>query len=56
MLGPPELALILVLGILFFGYQKLPKLGHSLGEATVEHRRGREQSEQELEELREQNQ
>jgi len=53
MLGPPELALVLALAVLFFGANKLPKLGRSIGEATKQFQLGQQKSEQELEELRE---
>ncbi|ELY68836.1 twin-arginine translocase TatA/TatE family subunit [Natrinema versiforme] len=54
MLGPPELALILAIGILLFGASKIPELAHSSGEAMAEFKRGRQTTEQELEDLRDQ--
>ncbi|MFC4249329.1 twin-arginine translocase TatA/TatE family subunit [Natribaculum luteum] len=52
-LGPPELAIILVLAILLFGANKIPKLARSTGEAMGEFQKGREKVESELEEMRE---
>lgn len=34
MLGPPELLVITAGIVLFFGYKKIPDLGHNLGKAT----------------------
>jgi sec-independent protein translocase protein TatA len=48
-----ELAVILLIAILLFGAQKIPKLARSTGQAMGEFRRGREEIEQELEELEE---
>ena len=51
--GGTELAVILLLAILLFGANKIPKLARSTGEAMGEFKKGREQVERELEELRE---
>ena len=51
-LGPPELLLIAGVLILLFGASKLPKLARSMGSATGEFKKGREQVEGELEEIR----
>ena len=51
-LGPPELLLIAGVLILLFGASKLPKLARSMGSATGEFKKGREQVEEELEEIR----
>jgi sec-independent protein translocase protein TatA len=52
-LGPPELLLIAGVLILLFGASKLPKLARSMGTATGEFKKGREEVEGELEEIRE---
>jgi sec-independent protein translocase protein TatA len=52
-LGPPELLLIAGVLILLFGASKLPKLARSMGTATGEFKKGREEIEGELEEIRE---
>lgn len=52
-LGPPELLLIAGVLILLFGASKLPKLARSVGTATGEFKKGREEVEDELEEMRE---
>ena len=52
-LGPPELLLIAGVLILLFGASKLPKLARSMGTATGEFKKGREEVEDELQELRE---
>ena len=51
--GGLELAVILLIAILLFGAQKIPKLARSTGQAMGEFRRGREEIEQELDELEE---
>lgn len=33
-MGPPELAILLGLFVLLFGYRKLPDLGRALGESV----------------------
>jgi sec-independent protein translocase protein TatA len=50
-LGPPELAIIALAVILLFGASKLPKLARSMGSATGEFKKGRQQVEEELEEI-----
>jgi sec-independent protein translocase protein TatA len=49
--GGLELAVILLIAILLFGAQKIPELARSTGQAMGEFRRGREELEQELEEI-----
>jgi len=51
--GPLEIGLILLIAILLFGANKIPKLARSTGEAIGEFQKGREEVEQELEEIRE---
>ncbi|MFA9415496.1 twin-arginine translocase TatA/TatE family subunit [Natrinema sp. HArc-T2] len=51
--GPMELGVILLLAILLFGANKIPKLARSTGEAMGEFQKGREKVESELEEMRE---
>ena len=50
--GGMELAVILLIAILLFGANKIPKLARSTGEAMGEFKKGREAVEQELEEMR----
>ena len=50
-LGPPELAIIALAVILLFGASKLPKLARSMGSATGEFKKGRQEVEEELEEM-----
>ncbi len=45
--GGPELLVILLIVVLLFGAQKLPKLARSTGEAMGEFQKGREEVEQE---------
>ena len=52
-LGPPELLVILLLAVLLFGANKIPKLARSTGQAMGEFQKGRQQVEQELEEMEE---
>jgi sec-independent protein translocase protein TatA len=52
-LGPPEMLLIAGVLVLLFGASKLPKLARSMGTATGEFKKGRQEVEGELEELRE---
>jgi sec-independent protein translocase protein TatA len=47
-IGPEMLIIVLVL-VLLFGAQKIPKLARSAGEATNEFQKGREEIEDELE-------
>lgn len=49
--GGLELAVILMIAVLLFGANKIPKLARSTGQAMGEFRRGREEIEQELEEI-----
>lgn len=51
--GGTELAVILLIAILLFGANKIPKLARSTGEAMGEFKKGREQVEQELQDIRE---
>jgi len=48
--GGPELLVVLLLLVLLFGADKLPKLARSSGEAMGEFKRGRTQIEDELRE------
>ena len=50
--GGMELAVILLIAILLFGANKIPKLARSTGQAMGEFQRGREELEQELDEIR----
>ena len=49
--GGPELLLIVGIVILLFGASKLPKLARSMGSATGEFKKGRQEVEEELEEM-----
>lgn len=49
--GGPEVLLLLLLAVLLFGANKIPKLARSSGQAIGEFQKGREQVEQELEEI-----
>jgi len=44
-----EMGIIVLLAILLFGANKIPKLARSMGEAQSEFKRGRQELEQELE-------
>lgn len=44
----PELLIIVAVVVLLFGANKIPKLARSVGEATGEFKKGREQTEEEL--------
>ncbi|MDZ7745602.1 MAG: twin-arginine translocase TatA/TatE family subunit [Halobacteriales archaeon] len=48
----PELLIILGIAVLLFGANKIPKLARSTGEAMGEFQKGREEVEQELQEMR----
>ena len=50
-LGPMELGLIAGVMILLFGASKLPSLARSMGSATGEFKKGRQQVEQELQDV-----
>jgi len=50
-LGPLELGAIALIVILLFGASKLPKLARSMGSATGEFKKGRQEVEEELDEM-----
>jgi len=50
--GGIELLVVVLVLVLLFGAQKIPKLARSTGEAMGEFQKGREEVEQELEEMR----
>ena len=50
-LGPLELGAIALVLILLFGASRLPKLARSMGSATGEFKKGRQEVEQELEDM-----
>ncbi|PSP81672.1 twin-arginine translocase TatA/TatE family subunit [Halobacteriales archaeon QS_4_69_225] len=49
--GGPELLLIVAVVVLLFGASKLPKLARSMGSATGEFKKGRQEVEEELEDM-----
>ncbi|QPV65176.1 twin-arginine translocase TatA/TatE family subunit [Halosimplex litoreum] len=51
--GGTELIVILLIAVLLFGANKIPKLARSTGQAMGEFQKGREQVEAELEEMKE---
>jgi sec-independent protein translocase protein TatA len=51
--GGMELVVILLIAVLLFGANKIPKLARSTGEAMGEFQKGRQEVEQELEEMKE---
>jgi len=51
--GGPELLIILLIAVLLFGANKIPKLARSSGEAIGEFQKGREEVEEELQEMQE---
>jgi len=51
--GGMELAVILLIAVLLFGANKIPKLARSTGQAMGEFQRGRTEIEQELEDMKE---
>jgi sec-independent protein translocase protein TatA len=52
-LGGPELVIVFLIAVLLFGANKIPKLARSTGEAMGEFQKGREEVEDELQEMRE---
>ncbi|WP_210425010.1 twin-arginine translocase TatA/TatE family subunit [Halorussus halobius] len=49
--GGMEMMVILLIAVLLFGANKIPKLARSTGEAMGEFKKGREEVEQELQEM-----
>lgn len=49
--GGPEMLVILLVLVLLFGANKIPKLARSTGQAMGEFKKGREEIEEELEEM-----
>jgi sec-independent protein translocase protein TatA len=50
--GTQEMMIILLIAVLLFGANKIPKLARSTGQAMGEFQRGREEIEQELEDVK----
>ena len=50
--GGPEMLIVLLLAVLLFGANKIPKLARSSGQAIGEFQKGREQVEQELKDMK----
>jgi sec-independent protein translocase protein TatA len=48
MIGTPEILLIVLAAIILFGASKIPELAHSLGKATGEFKKAKQESENEL--------
>ena len=51
--GGPEMLIILLVLVLLFGANKIPKLARSTGQAMGEFQKGRQQINEELEEMQE---
>ena len=51
--GGPEMLIILLVLVLLFGAQKIPKLARSTGQAMGEFKKGREEVEDELQQMQE---
>jgi sec-independent protein translocase protein TatA len=49
--GPQEIILIFIIVIILFGATKIPELARSLGKATGEFKKGKQEIEQELNEI-----
>ncbi|MFB6092531.1 MAG: twin-arginine translocase TatA/TatE family subunit [Haloquadratum sp.] len=49
--GGPELLIVLLVLVLLFGANKIPKLARSTGQAMGEFKRGREEIEEELKQM-----
>lgn len=50
-IGPAELILILIIVLVIFGPSKLPQIGHSLGEAIKEFRKGTSEATKEFNDI-----
>jgi len=49
--GGIEMVVILLIAVLLFGANKIPKLARSTGQATAEFRKGRKEVEEELQQM-----